>query len=367
MTAYYNEIDHNAAVWLRELIKKGLIADGIVDERSIADVRGKDLKGFTQCHFFSGIGIWSHSLRQSGFPDDRPVWTGSCPCQPFSSAGKGKGFEDKRHLWPEFYRLIKECRPDLIFGEQVAGKAGEAWLDLVSADLESQDYAFGAAITAACGFGSPHQRKRLYWVASSTFGLADADLASSPRQREHGREAKAEEGLRGRSADSGESGDLGDPNSDGCDQGRQCISSSRGDGSSRDGKPDGLADACSEGLEERVGDGGIQREEVEPSQGEALVGSSSSLDEGLCGPVNGFWRDADWLGCKDGKWRPVEPGIKPLVDGSASSVGSSGDLSLQNIKDTPEGKVMRLKGYGNAIVAPQAQAFIESYLEVEDD
>ena len=128
---YYNEIDPKAAAWLRELIKHGHIARGVVDERSIVDVRPDELMGYTQCHFFAGIGIWSYALRLSGWPDDRPVWTGSCPCQPFSAAGKGKGFEDERHLWPVWHNLIKECRPPVVFGEQVASKAGLEWFDLL--------------------------------------------------------------------------------------------------------------------------------------------------------------------------------------------------------------------------------------------
>ena len=62
MTAYYNEIDPFAAQWLRNLINAGHIAPGIVDERSIEDVYPSDLRGFTQCHFFAGIGVWSHAL-----------------------------------------------------------------------------------------------------------------------------------------------------------------------------------------------------------------------------------------------------------------------------------------------------------------
>ena len=50
-----------------------------------------------------------------------PVWTGSCPCQPFSSAGLRAGSDDPRHLWPAWFRLIRECRPDTVFGEQVPG------------------------------------------------------------------------------------------------------------------------------------------------------------------------------------------------------------------------------------------------------
>ncbi len=133
--AYYNEIDPNAAQWLRNLIAAGHIAPGEVDERSIEDVASDDLRGFTQCHFFAGIGVWSYALRLAGWPDNKPVWTGSCPCQPFSSAGKGAGFDDERHLWPALFHLISERRPELVFGEQVAGV--NAWFDLVQTDVEA--------------------------------------------------------------------------------------------------------------------------------------------------------------------------------------------------------------------------------------
>lgn len=136
MTAYYNEIDQYAAEWLRNLIYAGHIAPGDIDTRSIEDVHPDDLRGYTQCHFFAGIGVWSYALRQAGWPYDRPVWTGSCPCQPFSAAGKGGGFADERHLWPAWHWLIQECRPATVFGEQVASKDGLAWWDVVSADLD---------------------------------------------------------------------------------------------------------------------------------------------------------------------------------------------------------------------------------------
>ena len=175
MTAYYNEFDPFAAAWLRELIKAGHIAPGDVDDRSIKDVSADDLRGYTQCHFFAGIGVWSHALRSAGWSDERPVWTGSCPCQPFSAAGKGGGFDDARHLWPGFFRLIAECRPDVVLGEQVASKDGLAWLDLVYADLEGADYAVGAVDTCAAGFGAPHIRQRLYWT-----GLVAAGAGRAP-------------------------------------------------------------------------------------------------------------------------------------------------------------------------------------------
>ncbi|MGJ7413111.1 DNA cytosine methyltransferase, partial [Morganella morganii] len=127
MAAFYNENDPFAAQWLRNLIAAGHIALGVVDERSIEDVTPDDLRGFTQCHFFAGVGVWSLALRRAGWPDDKPVWTGSCPCQPFSAAGKGNGFADERHLWPAFFHLISECKPGVIFGEQVASKDGLGW------------------------------------------------------------------------------------------------------------------------------------------------------------------------------------------------------------------------------------------------
>ena len=167
MTAYYNEHDPKAAAWLRELIKAGHIAPGDVDERSIEDVRPTELAGYTQCHFFAGIGVWSYALRRAGWPDSRPVWTGSCPCQPFSAAGQGGGFADERHLWPAFHWLIEQCRPRSVLGEQVASKGANRWLDLVQTDLEGLGYAFGAVAFPSAGIGAPHIRDRAYWVADS--------------------------------------------------------------------------------------------------------------------------------------------------------------------------------------------------------
>ncbi len=165
--AYYNEHDKYAAQWLRNLIEAGHIAPGYVDERSIEDVRPSDLAGFTQCHWFAGIGVWSLALRRAGWPDSRACWTGSCPCQPFSAAGKGAGFSDERHLWPAWHYLIGQLKPVTVFGEQVASKDADTWIDLVQTDMEALGYAFGCVPFPSTSVGAPHIRDRLYWVAQS--------------------------------------------------------------------------------------------------------------------------------------------------------------------------------------------------------
>lgn len=185
MSAYYNEHDPKTAAWLRELITAGLIADGEVDTRSIVDVRPADLRGFVQCHFFAGIGGWSYALRLAGWPDDRPVWTGSCPCQPLSCAGQRQGHADERHLWPAFFRLISESRPAIVFGEQVASADGREWIAGVRADMEAVDYACGIADLCAACVKSPQVRQRLYWVADTdSYGRKPASLHVRPGRQD---------------------------------------------------------------------------------------------------------------------------------------------------------------------------------------
>lgn len=167
MSAYYNENDPFAAAWLRELIKEDLIAPGQVDERSIEEVEPNDLGGFTQCHFFAGGGGWSFALRLARVSDAQPVWTASCPCQPWSVAGENQGHQDERDLWPCFFRLFAKCKPAMLFGEQVTGAIRWGWLDRAFDDLEKEGYACGAKIMRARSVGADHERKRLFFVADA--------------------------------------------------------------------------------------------------------------------------------------------------------------------------------------------------------
>jgi DNA (cytosine-5)-methyltransferase 1 len=162
---YFNEIDPFAAAWLRNLWPEASI-----DEKDIALVRPVDVLPNLRCHFFGGIGGWEYALQLAGWPGDRPVWTGSCPCQPFSNAGKRQGSADSRHLWPEFLRLIAECRPPTIFGEQVSSNLGREWFAGVCLDLEALGYVVGAADLPACSVGSPQIRRRIFWVGHAQDG-----------------------------------------------------------------------------------------------------------------------------------------------------------------------------------------------------
>jgi DNA (cytosine-5)-methyltransferase 1 len=413
MTAYYNEIDPYAAQWLRNLIAEGHIAPGVVDERDIRDIKASELDGYTQCHFFAGVGVWSAALRRAGWADGRPAWTGSCPCQPFSAAGKRGGFDDERHLWPAWLHLIGERKPTIVLGEQVASKDGYGWLDLVQADLEGLDYACGAVVLPAAGVGAPHGRHRTWFVATRGVGQADPyntgsqgwggmperagerpawadgvviELADHAEQRRESRGRDAEQSD-GRGAARFESGRLRDVGGLAFPDSRQRDRLAGGEGREPNGTPAGwvegyggvtwdredgwLGDATSAqpritgdrggarearlqlgighgnggafgGLADAAGggplgtiDAGERAEGVGPSQ---LAGSSGDLRPG---PVNGLWRDADWIYCRDGYWRPVEPGTFPLAHGAPSRVG-------------------RLRAYGNAICLEAATAVVEA-------
>lgn len=376
MTAYYNEIDPYAAQWLRNLIEAGHIAPGVVDERSIEDVRPDELLGYTQCHFFAGVGVWSYALRLAGWPDDRKIWTASCPCQPFSSAGKGDGFNDERHLWPHLQWLIQQCKPAGIIGEQVASKDALPWIDLVHADLEAMGYAFGCVPFPSAGVGAPHLRDRAYWVAylpgnrweqsgpfnawrdeKNCFGekselrndgeIVVMEFTESERRGEARRGRKRSSKWAG---ECNESLRLGNSSSESSQRNAGAICSTETesnskrlkDGSERNRHPD-AGDAL------RVADATGERrnwsEGTARFAGRIKLETDGAADVELPGPTNGFWQAADWLHCRDGKWRPVRPGSFPLVNGTPSRVG-------------------RLRAYGNAINAEQAQIFIESVMEI---
>jgi len=163
----YTDIDEYCCKWLEKLVAAGQLPTGSVLQKDIKELTENDLRDYQQIHFFCGIGGWPYALWLADWPDGKPIWTASLPCQPFSVAGARRGENDPRHLWPDFFRLVRLGRPPIIVGEQVSGKAGYAWFDGVAADLETEGYACGAVDIPACAVGAPHIRNRLYWVANA--------------------------------------------------------------------------------------------------------------------------------------------------------------------------------------------------------
>ncbi len=360
--AYYNEFDQSAAAWLLELARRDLIPRGEVDAQSIEYVAAADVVGFAQCHFFAGIGGWPYALRLAGWPDDRPVWTGSCPCQPLSCAGKRQGEKDERHLWPEFYRLISECRPPTVFGEQVASADGYEWVDGVSLDLEEIGYAVATADLPAACVAAPHRRQRLFWVAA--FQLGDTDGARfGSRGRPDGCECG--QAVKSMLAKGGTIGGIPDTSSKRREQGPE-VSQGReslatdacrlGESASAGLQPGEQASArtgygcptlpASSGvvpLADTERDGGRGDEPEREAEGRVADGRL------------GAWSDFRIVACRDidkrtGKQALRRVPVEPAFFAVAPRVPS---------------RVVRLRGYGNAIVPQVAAEFVKAFLETE--
>jgi DNA (cytosine-5)-methyltransferase 1 len=401
LTAYYNEIEPYAAEWLRNLIKAGHIPHGEVDTRSIVDVSPYDLRGYTQCHFFAGIGGWGLALRLAGWPDDRPIWTGSCPCQPFSVAGKGAGVDDPRHLWPHFHRLIAACRPPVVMGEQVAGAAGYGWLDGVRADLETENYASRGVDIPACSVDAPHIRQRLYWVASDMGNANNTgpqghgelvqkhdpkgrqeqtgrppktgvdDMVNPERQRLEGAKFQRERlDIKQISSNSSSDhmADASDERRQGVGllrDGRSEVPEASGSGAGhmahaddtkrrQDGAGGDDDHRDQAGRDEDASDAGAcDKGDVEDSNGIRWLDGKHTKDGRQTRAANqsgggdgSFWFDHIWLTGADGKSRRSKPGLPLLAHGIPNRVG-------------------RLRAYGNAIVPPLAAEVIKAYMETQ--
>lgn len=338
MKNYYNEYDKKASASLKQLIADGLIPNGDVDDRSIAEVTAGDLRGYTQHHFFCGVVGWSRALQLAGWPDTRPVWTGSCPCQPYSSAGKQKGAEDERDLWPVWFRLMRgyvEKVGDIptVFGEQVASAIAHGWLDRVYSDMEGLGYAVGSLVFPACSVDAPHRRDRVGLVADA------AGIGGGKREQNTGRRAAGIADKKQSIADKPCSGALGDTESRGA----------RGHGAGAEpdrketcgGRFDNAGSGCIRPLDDTFHEG---------SQGQPRNGLGEERREitARSAPEAGFWDAHDWIICGDGKARripPTESGIRLLAHGIPERVGL-------------------LRAAGNAICPPAWAKFIKGYMEL---
>lgn len=328
MSVFFNEWDRRTAAWLSRLSEEGHIPAGTVDTRSITDLTKKDVCEYGQCHFFAGIGGWPLALRWAGLEGTPGIWTGSPPCQPFSTAGKRRGREDKRHLAPVWLDLIRECRPSIVFGEQVAAAIRTGWLDDLFDELESEEYTCGAAVLPACSIGAPHLRNRVFFGAvrladlygNRRFTGASLRPVCSQPDAQHGDAA----------------GVMGDPH---------------GQHEPAAGDETGSHDIVGTSSSGRVGhtrSQGSQGRPVLPQCTDQGDSGAHGVDGRSANPGDGFWENADWLGCRDGRFRQVEPGTFPLADGIPSRVG-------------------RLRGYGNAVVPQVAAVFVKSFMEAVHD
>ena len=386
MGAYYNEFDPKAAQWLRQLIKNGVIADGEVDERSIIDVQADDLRGFTQHHFFAGIGGWSYALRLAGWDATRPVCTASLPCQPFSVAGAQKGVDDERHLLPHFIELVKQCHFQTIFGEQVPGAIKHGWLDDLCTEMEREKYRVGQIVLTAAGEGAPHIRQRLYWVA-------DSSKQRQSGQRELGQPLHTTENQDreiNRIIGTGDiSNGMGITVSYGqceraeirgglsgqCQDGETCDQSERRSEVCRVGDTELHGHNGSE-IRRSIGESEIESGMLKPERSDSIGGicdtQSNKEHTGTTGGLHAQfshertvndWSDPDWLYCRDEKYRPIKSSIEPLANGLPRGMGYSSDPSEPiDADNTQEARGMRLKGYGNAIVPQVAASFIKAFI-----
>ena len=353
MATYYNEYEPYAAEWLRNLIKKGLIPNGEVDTRSILNVAPDDLRGFTQCHFFAGLGGWAYAARLAGWPDERPLWTGSAPCQPFSTAGQQKGTADERHLWPVFFGLIRACRPPVVMGEQVAAAVGKDWLDGVSSDLEGIGYACGAVVVPACAVDAPHRRDRLWFVA---------DSKGAGREARSGDCLRAEpEPVAGFIACEGYAVDVADAGPHGSQEPVH--------GSQRAQREWGLSADCGQGGAD------VGHPDAPQCEGGRVSGGVHAEDHvAECGSRRGHWDTYEWALGSDGKARRVGSDFRRLVDGFSAGVdglrtGCYAEKEavryepLALLAHNVPARVGTLRALGTALVPQVAAEIIGAYLE----
>lgn len=421
MAAIYNDTERFACDWLQHLMDAGLIMPGKIDDRSIADLSPDDLAGFERVHLFAGIGGWDLALQLAEWPAGRPVWTCSCPCPPFSQAGKRQSCQrcaganlvwcprrtgycicadcrhawlaDGRHLWPEAWRLIARSRPPVVFGEQVASPDGLEWLAGVRASLEILSYAPWGTDYPAAGVRSPNIRQRLFWLADANGGIAgNGHLQPSGQhgqQPQDGRAGGMADNDAGRRGERSEGPELqqspygrrqpvaGDRSVCGLADSHegQCRRLADREGCQRDGTAAGwiegdrvaqsgcaahwLADSTSDRCrEERPQDGRV-------AAGDRTEGRAAGLVPG--GEPADFWGDFDIVHCTDGKARRVpQSSLLRLADGLSDGVVRGGFEGAEGfpLAEGAGNRVGRLRGYGNAINPYAAARFIRAWREV---
>ena len=363
MRAYYNDHDRFTCDGLQGLMDAELITPGKIDDRSIHDVSPDDVSGYDRVHLFAGIGGWERALQLAGW-GDAPVWTASCPCQPFSGAGKRQGEADERHLWPALHGLIAECAPATVVGEQVASRDGREWFSGVRLDLEDLGYACGGADLCSAGVGSPNIRQRLWWVADAEHSRRQQQPLERPSRIIE--EESAEKHIL----------QLGD-NGPG-------VCGGMGDSQGVARKIPGQRGRQAEAHSELSGTGGLGGRLDDPSGPrhagtlpDAETEARMRVPDAGCG--SDFWRNSITIPCTDGKLRRVpaaggepESFLFPLAPRLPNGMGSLGTglsglaevagLDSGSLKRARRFRVGALRGSGNAINPHVAAEFIRAVM-----
>lgn len=289
-------------------------------ERHWPDVpRWRDIHTLTGDDFYERTGLRTVDVVSGGFP-----------CQPFSVAGKRRGAEDDRYLWPEMLRVISELRPTWVVGENVAGIVNMA-LDQVLSDLENIGYACQAFIIPACAVDAPHRRDRCAIVGRKTDvpnpNKVRCDLWGSERERVRGDATRHE-----------------------ADTGGEYVEDANGNG--RGWKGDLCELRC---VQKEVGKGEANFP-CKPSQvpgtmahadhGSRLVrrdGELPAVEETATSWADHRGRAAEYVA---GEWWPAEPNVGRVANGVPS-------------------RVDRLKCLGNAVVPQQFYPVFQAIADIE--
>jgi len=266
------------------------------------------------------------------------ILTGGFPCQPFSVAGKQRGKDDNRYLWPEMLRVIQEAKPAWIIGENVAGIVNLA-LDQVCVDLEGQGYEVEPIIVPACAVDAPHRRDRVWIVGNSKLnGLTASKTSGGLLDQSEEQRGKVKEwessGASCASSDVADSVSLSERSAHGskewgCVRGRkdEDISQRNEMGSNSSDSRENVADSVKQGWEGRV----HRRKDTER---ESVDGYS-----GCGGTTYGQSGEAIWL---------AEPNVGRVANGIPN-------------------RTHRLKGLGNAIVPQVASEIIRCINKIMED
>lgn len=298
--------------------------------------RWRDIRTLTKESFYEQTGLWTVTVLSGGFP-----------CQPFSTAGKRRGKEDDRYLWPEMLRVISEIRPRWVIGENVAGIVTMA-LDTVLSDLESIGYTCQAIVIPACAVDAPHRRDRVVILGYSndpgnrTSGHGSEKWSPASQKRKYAQYWSCGSGTNVSNTDSTRL--QGRKQHGAPDQGWQT-------------KPHRSAGECSAVMADTHTDGcariGIQSPErcdgnkEHPTFAESCyVSNTDNQRIQIRGYEPGFQEISTENGIELSGWWPAEPDVGRVAHGVPA-------------------RVDRLKCLGNAVVPQWAYPFFEAIAKIE--